>query len=327
MSIPTENGSGSHDHVGMLLNEAEYVAFLTGGACFITPMNPGLYPTVVNLNDPVERAQQVVEHKQEMIKFKTYLGAAQSLHNKIESTIDPEWLESIHSPTLAFTHLSPKQMLDCLHSKGIKLNDMDIAELIEEQLLKKNITPQPPVHLALAKAAFQTTSEYKIMLKAFELKPLTTQMVANFHTFIVTKYSRHFKNDHTKAKSVGFGIANQAITTQKQLSKEEMHKAKMALALNKIVQNVQAASNKKMEAFMDFTKDMLKQFLAASKSNNTGENSITTTNVRARVHRCTHCKCFHPKIPDEKCWNLAKTVASCPKREYVTRMSGNNNED
>ncbi|KAL7474243.1 hypothetical protein ACHAWX_000022, partial [Stephanocyclus meneghinianus] len=181
-----------------------------------------------------------------MIEFETDLGVAQTLHNKIESTVDAEWLESIHSPTLAFMHLSSKQMMDHLQRNGIKLDNMDIVELIkqlyaswdlnenpatkfsrdnkiEKQLLKKNITAQPLV-----------TGEYKIALKAFKSKPLATQMFANFCTFIVAKYSKHFKNNCTKAKSMGFGITNQAITTQQELSKEEACNAKMALALNKI---------------------------------------------------------------------------------------------
>ena len=284
-----------------------------------------------------------------MIEFKTYLGVAQTLRNKIKSAVDPKWLDSIRSPTLAFTHLSPKQMLDHLQSNGVELDDTDVAELIkqlytpwdlnknpatkfawddkiEKQLLKKNITAQPLVRLALAKAAFQATGEYEVALKAFKLKLIADQMFANFRTFIVAEYSKHFKNDRTKAKSMGFGIANQAITAQQQLSEEEARKAEMALALNKIVQNVQAASDKKMEALMDFTKDMLKQLVAANKPTNTGGNSTTNTNSKSRARRCTHCKCFHPKIPDDKCWNLEKNVASRPEG-YVVRASGHSNNE
>ena len=55
-SVPTGNGSGSHGHVGMLLDNVEYVASSTGGAHFVIPTNPGPYLTVVDLNDPIVRA-------------------------------------------------------------------------------------------------------------------------------------------------------------------------------------------------------------------------------------------------------------------------------
>ncbi|KAL7489366.1 LOW QUALITY PROTEIN: hypothetical protein ACHAW6_016078 [Cyclotella cf. meneghiniana] len=239
----------------MLLNDAEYIAFLTGGAQFITPTNPGPYLTVVDLNNPVVRAQQVAEHKQELIEFETDLGVTQTLCNKIESAVDPELVHPL--PDFGIHALEPEEMLDHLQSNGIKLDNMDIAELIkqlyaswdlnenpatkfsrdnkiEKQLLKKNITAQPLV-----------TGEYKIALKAFKSKPNATQMFVNFCTFIVAKYSKHFKNNCTKAKSVGFGITNQAITTQQRLSKEEACNAKMALALNKIVQMCRLLATRK----------------------------------------------------------------------------------
>jgi len=42
VSIPTGNGGGLHGHVGMLMNNTKYIAFLTGGQQFIVPTNPGL---------------------------------------------------------------------------------------------------------------------------------------------------------------------------------------------------------------------------------------------------------------------------------------------
>ena len=120
VSVPMGNGGGSHGHVGMLLNDAEYTMFSTGGVHFIVPTNPGPYPTVVDLTDMVVRARQVADHRQEVIKFETYLGLAQTFCNKIEQAVDPEWLEAIKSPTLGFTHLTPKQMLEHNERSGIR---------------------------------------------------------------------------------------------------------------------------------------------------------------------------------------------------------------
>ena len=78
-SVPTGNGSGSHGHVGMLLDDAQYTTFSTGGVHFVVLINPGPYPTVVDLTNAVVRARPVAEHRQEVIKFETYLGLTQTL--------------------------------------------------------------------------------------------------------------------------------------------------------------------------------------------------------------------------------------------------------
>ena len=230
---------------------------------------------------------------------------------------------------------------------GVELDDSDVTELIkqlyepwnltenpatkfagdnkiEKQQLKKGITSQPLVHLALAKSAFQATGEYKVALNTFKSKPTPDQFFANFRLFIIAEFSKHHKNDKTRAKSVGFGIANQAIEQENKLTDKEAHEAEMALALGEIVQNVQATSNKKMEAFMDFTKDMLKQLVSANKSNggngngNNNNNNNGNRNGNRNCHHCAHCKRFHPSKPDDKCWHLEKNAADRPEG-YVAR--------
>jgi hypothetical protein len=44
-SIATDNGGGEHGHVGMVIDEAEYITFSRSGARLIVPTNPGAYPT------------------------------------------------------------------------------------------------------------------------------------------------------------------------------------------------------------------------------------------------------------------------------------------
>jgi hypothetical protein len=94
----------------------------------------------------------------------------------------------------------------------------------------------------------------------------------------------------------------------------------MALALGKIVQNVQAASDKKMEAFMDFTKDTLKQLVAVNKgtNNTTGSGTGNGNGNQCTRKCCVHCKRFHPSKPDNRCWNLERNSADCPEG-YVVR--------
>ena len=249
------------------------------------------------------RARQVAEHRQEVIEFETYLGLAQTLHNKIEQAVDPEWLEAIKSPTFGFTHLTPKQMLEHLLTNGVELDDNDVTALIkqlyepwnltenpvtkfarndkiEKQLLKKGIAVQPLVRLALAKSAFQATGEYEVTLNTFESKPTPDQTFANFRPFII-EFSKHHKNDKQGLSQwvlvLPIKLLNRGISLPK--------KRHMSLKWN-----VQAASNKKMEAFMDFTKDTLKQLVSANKSNggngNGNNNNNNNNGNRNGNHNC-----------------------------------------
>jgi hypothetical protein len=128
-SVATQNGGGEHGHIGMVVDEAEYVTFSKNGAKFLVPTNPGPYPTTVD-PDKVIREQQIAEHKAECIEYETYLGVENYLRRIIVKLIDHEWLARIKSETMGFNHLSPKALLSHLHNVGGSLDHMDVTELI-----------------------------------------------------------------------------------------------------------------------------------------------------------------------------------------------------
>ena len=47
--VATQNGGEEHGHVGMVINEAEYVTFSRSGARFVIPTNQGPYPASVDM--------------------------------------------------------------------------------------------------------------------------------------------------------------------------------------------------------------------------------------------------------------------------------------
>jgi hypothetical protein len=47
-SVATQNGGREHGHIGMVIDEAEYITFSNGGARFLVPTNPGPYPATVD---------------------------------------------------------------------------------------------------------------------------------------------------------------------------------------------------------------------------------------------------------------------------------------
>ena len=105
VSVPTTNEGGSHGHMGMIINDAEYHTFSNGNQPFNIPTNPGPYPTTVD-PDLATRERQVAEHKAEKEEFETYLGVLNAAQQHVVQAIHSEWLEAIRSPTLGFTHLT-----------------------------------------------------------------------------------------------------------------------------------------------------------------------------------------------------------------------------
>jgi hypothetical protein len=90
-SIATQNGGGEHGHVGMVINNAEYITFSRTGARFVVPTNPGPYPASVDANKVI-RECQIAEHKAECIEYETYLGVENYIRRMIVKLIDHKWL-------------------------------------------------------------------------------------------------------------------------------------------------------------------------------------------------------------------------------------------
>jgi hypothetical protein len=47
-SVATQNGGREHGHIGMVINNAEYITFSKNGTRFLVPTNPGPCPTTVD---------------------------------------------------------------------------------------------------------------------------------------------------------------------------------------------------------------------------------------------------------------------------------------
>lgn len=128
-SVATQNGGGEHGHVGMVVEQAEYITFSRGGAPFVIPTNPGLYPATVDA-DAVIRERQIAEHKAEIVEYETYLGVKNYLRRMIVKSVDHKWIAEVESETMGFNHLSPMQLLTHRRSVGGSLDHMDITDLI-----------------------------------------------------------------------------------------------------------------------------------------------------------------------------------------------------
>eukprot|EP00804_Cyclotella_cryptica_P014213 CCRYP_005640-RA/>CCRYP_005640-RA protein AED:0.45 eAED:0.45 QI:0/-1/0/1/-1/1/1/0/161 len=83
--IPTTLGGGNHGHLGMIVDEAEYITFSNSGAKFVPPMNPGAYLTTVDKNNAAFREKQVVEHTELKEVFLTHEAIAHAMQTTVST--------------------------------------------------------------------------------------------------------------------------------------------------------------------------------------------------------------------------------------------------
>lgn len=93
--IPTTLGGGNHGHVGMVVDEPEYITFSNGAAKFDPPTNPGAYPTTLDENNAVVREKQVAEHKESKEVCLTHKAVTHSMRTTIVNCFDEEWLAEL----------------------------------------------------------------------------------------------------------------------------------------------------------------------------------------------------------------------------------------
>ena len=146
-SVATQNGGGEHGHVGMVVEEAEYVTFSRNAERFLVPTNPGPYPTSVD-SDKINRERQLAEHKAEVVEYETYLRVEKYLCRMIVKSLNHEWLAKVESETMGFNHLSAKTLMTHLCNVGGSLDHMEVTELISNIQKPWDAIETPPAHFA-----------------------------------------------------------------------------------------------------------------------------------------------------------------------------------
>ena len=135
-SIATQNGGGEHGHVGMVVEDAEYITFFRSGARFQVSTNPGPCPASV-YPDKIISERQIAVRKAEIVEYETYHGVENYLRRMIVKSLNHEWLAEVESKTMGFNHLSPKALLSHPCNVGGSLDHMDVTELISNILKQK----------------------------------------------------------------------------------------------------------------------------------------------------------------------------------------------
>eukprot|EP00804_Cyclotella_cryptica_P002902 CCRYP_021007-RA/>CCRYP_021007-RA protein AED:0.15 eAED:0.15 QI:0/0/0/1/1/1/5/0/1206 len=260
-SVPTTNRGGSHGHIGMIIEDAEYRTFSTGNVSFVIPTNPGPYPVTVD-PDAAIREQQVADHKSEKDEFETYLGVLNAARKHIVRVIDPEWLEAIRTPTLGFAHLTLHQMIDHLRDTGGDLDYMDVSDLVTELTKQWEVSENPATKFArddkyerqLIKLAYQTNRHFDFLSHNPHLR------------------RRRNKGNRSTAKAVGFGIAN-ATTATKRTAEEQAEE--MAWAIAEVANALTAAQKKEFEQLTAMFGQLM-QKMGTPTPQNAGDSAATS---------------------------------------------------
>jgi hypothetical protein len=324
-SIATTNGGGEHGHVGIIVEETEYITFSNGGAKFVVPTNPGAYPATVD-PDAVIREQQIAEHKAKIVEYETFLGVQNFCRRQIVKSVDHEWIAELESETMGFNHKTPKELIAHLRDVGGTLDHMDVTELTanlqkdwdgieapaahfargdryERQLEKAGQSKNPTLRLAFGLATFQKSGEFEASLRTWEEKSARQKTFANFRVFIQKEFAKHYKQNKSTAKSVGHGIANNVTDEQaNQIDTLEAQAMIMAEVANSI-----AEQNQKQ------FKEMMSMFQKALETKNSpnAPNAPTNSSGGKQKKKCPHCAKLVYHKP-EKCFELEANAANRP---------------
>ncbi|KAL7474264.1 hypothetical protein ACHAW6_000244 [Cyclotella cf. meneghiniana] len=198
----------------MVVKEVKYVNFSQGNAKFIVPTNPGAYPTTVDVTNAVICEHQIAEHKAEIVAYETYLGVKNWLRRMIAKAIDHKWLAKLESETMGYNHLAPKDLLTHLQIIEMPASYFARGDRYEHQLLKVGQARNPELRLAFTLATFQSSSEFNPALREWDAKGTTDKTFGNLQVFMQAEFRKHHKQNKSRAKLVGHGIANSVMDKQ-----------------------------------------------------------------------------------------------------------------
>ncbi len=327
-AIPTSIGGGNHGHAGIIVNDAKYLT-MTRGIQFITPINPGAYPTNIpgNTTNAV-RSRKEAMHKTLVREYEIYCGVKQALKDIILETVEKDYLLEIEDEVLGYLNQTPKQMITHLCNPGRQMDFTDTKKLISEQDSEWDTNEVPQVYFnrvekaikQLKRAGIQSnlnkrrdtalyflkaSGEYDAAVREWEAKSETDKTWANIKIFISTEHAKENKQNKLTAKQF-----------KANLIKEQ------AKATKELIVNLTDAHAKQMEILIKSTTDAMKELMNLMK---TAVNNPANANKEEKKHTqkekqrryknapvCKHCNRKHPSKPKSECWKLETNASSRP---------------
>ncbi|KAL7482959.1 hypothetical protein ACHAW6_008609 [Cyclotella cf. meneghiniana] len=137
-TIPTTNGGGQNRHVGLIIDDAEYITFSHNGEHFINLVNPWPYLAVVDNNVAI-RELQIAEHKAEYNEYLTCKAVKDFLRKAIVKSVDEEWITELVSETMGYQQRYPRELIQHLHDTGTDLDHMDAKQQADNEAIQQAI--------------------------------------------------------------------------------------------------------------------------------------------------------------------------------------------
>ena len=229
-SIATPLGGGDNGHVGLLMDNVEYMAeFTVAAPGFVPPANPRVYPA--GPFPAGTRAEQEAQHEKEVEVYQTYLGIGDGLKDLIRVAVDEDYVIELKAEKVGYLRVTAMQMIAHLRARWGSEDFVDKCVLINELNTPWNAAEVPTIYfnriekaikqlarvgvswpreacINSALKAFKDTGDYDAEVREWEAKAEIDKIWANVKTMITSEYSKYQCQHATSAKSLGYGSAN-----------------------------------------------------------------------------------------------------------------------
>ena len=139
-------------------------------------------------------------------------------------------------------------------------------------------------------------------------QPKSNQTFTKFCPFIVKEFSKTTTRKLT-AQTTSYGIANHVDT----VTPFTHDTANLVLETTaELVNAVSTQNNKKLDNLIKLQTETLAAFQKLLHKNTTPATTTSGNSRQPHKNQCPHCKCHHPNIPTNKCWELPANAVSCP---------------
>ena len=145
-------------------------------------------------------------------------------------------------------------------------------------------------------SAFKNTGKYDAHIHEFEGRATADKTFNNFRPFIINEYAKHNKQGKSTAKSIGFRIANAAITME-QVDKEAIaaeHAAETAWAVAEVANALQQSQEKQMDKLMEILTKVMEKDGSMSQNNQATQATTLATRTGNSGTGITTIQLDHP---------------------------------
>jgi hypothetical protein len=176
-SIPTSLGGGKHGHLGLILPPTTYLTVAT--VPFDRPPNPGIHPTIPTGTTSAQISQITRQHQADTKTWKECLNTDTALKNLLISTIDEQFIKSLHNRNTGYVTSTTWDILEFLYTNYGNITPADL--LANTEKLKEPYNPAEPIENLFTR--FEDTMEYADAAN----RPFTTEQILEYALLCILK--------------------------------------------------------------------------------------------------------------------------------------------